>query len=206
MAGETTAAAGGRDRRAAPACGRRSSPRRRAPCGRSRPSARSRRTAASPAPAYRYPSPPAGGGPAAVGRPALRQRLGLAHRKPVLDDPLGQPGRIGCRDQRARMAGRQRAVDQHVADHVRQLEQPQRVGDMAAALADDLAEIGLRIVVLVDQLLVAQRLFDRIEVGALDVLDDREFERRPVVDVADDAPGFRSGRRAARRASDVRRR
>ena len=140
--------------------------------------------------------------PAPAAAPAPRPGAPTA----LLDDPLGQPGRILRRDQRAGVAGRQRAVDQHVADHVRQLQQPQRVGDMAAALADHLAEVGLGIAVLVDQLLVALRLFDRVEVGALDVLDDREFERGAVVDVADDAPASRSARRAAPRASAARRR
>jgi hypothetical protein len=74
-----------------------------------------------------------------------------------------------------------------------QLQKPQRVGDMAAALADHLAEIGLRVAVLVDQLLIARRLLDRIEVGALDVLDDRQFERDAIADLAM-MTGTRSGR------------
>ena len=97
---------------------------------------------------------------------------------------LARPAGSVGRHQRAGMTGRQRAVDEQVADHFGQLEQAQRVGDMAAALADDVAEIGLGVVVLVDQLLIALRLLDRIEVGALHVLDDGEFERGAVVDVA----------------------
>ena len=48
---------------------------------------------------------------------------------------------------------------------------------MAAALADDLGEIGLRIAELAAQPLVAARLFHGVEVGALHVLDDGEFQR-----------------------------
>ena len=129
----------------------------------------------------------------------LRQRLRLADRKPVFDDALRQPGRIFGSDQRARMTGRQRSVDQHVADDFRQLQQSQRIGDMAAALADDLAEIGLRVMVLVDQLLIAERLLDRIEVGALHVLDDGKFERHAVIDVADDDRRFGQPARCAAR-------
>ena len=52
---------------------------------------------------------------------------------------------------------------------------------------------------LVDQLLVAERFLDRVEVGALDVLDDRELERGAVVDVAHDDRDLRQPR-ALRRA------
>ena len=52
---------------------------------------------------------------------------------------------------------------------------------MAAALAEGGAEIGLRIAELVDQAMVAGRFLDRVEIRALHVLDDGEFERRSVV-------------------------
>ena len=65
---------------------------------------------------------------------------------------------------------------------------------MAAALADDFAEIVLGIAMLGDQLLIAERLLQRIEIGALDVLDDREFQRRLVVHVTDDDRNFDKAR------------
>ncbi len=136
----------------------------------------------------------------------LRQRFRLADRQAAFDDAPRQPRRIFGSDQRARVAGRERSVDDHVADRVRQLQQAQRIGDMAAALADDLSEIGLRVIVLVEQLLVAERLLDRIEVGALHVLDDGELEGDAVVDVAHDDRNLRQARRAGRHASDARRR
>ena len=86
------------------------------------------------------------------------------------------------------------------------LQQPQRVGDVAAALADDPGEIVLGVAELADQLLVAQRLLERVEVGALHVLDDRELERLAVVAPRPRAPAPRAGRRAAPRASAARRR
>ncbi len=58
---------------------------------------------------------------------------------------------------------------------------PQRIGDMAAALADDFRQFVLRIAKFSFQLLIAERFFERIEIGALDVFDDREFERLSVV-------------------------
>ncbi|KSV69244.1 hypothetical protein N182_32735 [Sinorhizobium sp. GL2] len=61
---------------------------------------------------------------------------------------------------------------------------------MASALADDLAEIVLRIAVLGDQLLVAKRFVERIEIRALDVFDDSDFKRRAIVNVANDNRDF----------------
>ena len=48
------------------------------------------------------------------------------------------------------------------------------------------AEPRLRITVLVDELLVAERLLERVEVGALNVLDDGKLERLLVGDVMND--------------------
>ena len=48
---------------------------------------------------------------------------------------------------------------------------------MAAAFADDLPEIRLAVAMLINELLVAPRLLDGIEVSALDVFDNRQFQR-----------------------------
>jgi hypothetical protein len=48
---------------------------------------------------------------------------------------------------------------------------------MRAALADDLRDVVLAVVEFLHQRQVAGRLLDRIQVGALHVLDDGEFER-----------------------------
>src|SRR5450631_4600443 len=52
---------------------------------------------------------------------------------------------------------------------------------MTAALADDAGEVRLAIVELVEELFIARRLLQRVEVAALDVFDDREGERLAVV-------------------------
>ena len=57
---------------------------------------------------------------------------------------------------------------------------------MAAAFADDLTKIVLGIAVLRDQLLIAQSFVERIEIAALDVLDDGDFERGTVIDIANE--------------------
>ncbi len=54
---------------------------------------------------------------------------------------------------------------------------------MAAALADDLGDVFLAAFEFVGERVIALRLFQRIEVFALHVLDDRELQRVAVVDV-----------------------
>ena len=65
-------------------------------------------------------------------------------------------------------------------------EEPQRVGHMAAALADGFGELLLRIGELPEELRIGARLFKRIEVRALDVFDERDFERFAVAEFADE--------------------
>ena len=67
-----------------------------------------------------------------------------------------------------------------------QLQQAQGVGDVAAALADGLGHCLLGVAEALDQRVVARRLFDRVEVGALDVLDDGDLEHLVVVELAHD--------------------
>src|SRR5690606_29507682 len=47
----------------------------------------------------------------------------------------------------------------------------------------DLGEIVLAVVKLLDEIFVARRLFQRIEIGTLHVLDDRDLERFLVADL-----------------------
>src|SRR5438552_5689772 len=53
---------------------------------------------------------------------------------------------------------------------------------MRAALADDFCDLVMRVVEIVGERLIAHRLLDRIEVGALHVLDDGKLERLAVAD------------------------
>ena len=98
--------------------------------------------------------------------------------------------RIGLVDQRARVACGQLAFIDVKLDRVGQLQQPQRIGDMAAALADDVRDVVLAVTVLVGQRLIAGRLFQRIQIGALDVFDDRKFKRFGVGDFEHDDRHF----------------
>ena len=80
-------------------------------------------------------------------------------------------------DEQPRVAGRELAVAHQRLHRLGQLQQPHQVGDIRPALADDLRHLLLRVIALLHQRDIAGRFLDRIEVGALHVLDDGEFER-----------------------------
>src|SRR5690606_34919301 len=95
-------------------------------------------------------------------------------------------------DRRRRNAG-QRAGVAHIelaplderSDGVRQFAQPQQVADGRARPADGLGGLGVRHVELVDQALERTRLLERIQVLALDILDQRDGDRGLVRDIPD---------------------
>ena len=80
-------------------------------------------------------------------------------------------------DQRPRMAGRQLAERDIGLNLGRQFGQPHHVGDVAAALADDLGDLVLAAFEFIGQRMIALRLFHRVEIFALHVFDDRDLER-----------------------------
>ena len=68
----------------------------------------------------------------------------------------------------------------------RKLEQSQQVGDVAARLVNQLADLVLRVAVTLDQLPIAFGLLDRVQILALDILDQRQLGDRRFVDLAHD--------------------
>ena len=124
----------------------------------------------------------------------LSQLLGIAHRHALLRDRLRENNRIRRGNQGTRVSSRQASIRQHVADRIGKLQQPKAVGHMTTALADDLTQIILGVAMLGNQLLIAKRFFEGIEVGTLDVFDNGKFESSPVIDITDndrnlDEPG-----------------
>src|SRR5260221_6427740 len=114
---------------------------------------------------------------------AASERLYLAHIEPALDDLAGDPFRFGVSDQRPRVTcGKLSRADRRL-DELGQLQEPQRVGHVTAALAHHLRNLVLMVFELVNERLVACGLFQRIEVLALDVFHDGELERLDVADV-----------------------
>src|SRR5579875_1584012 len=69
-----------------------------------------------------------------------------------------------------------RLIDKRFAHLRRKLQEAQRVCDSRAILADLFRNHLLRHAELLDQSLIGQRLFDRIEVGALNILDEGQLE------------------------------
>ena len=88
----------------------------------------------------------------------------------------------------------------------RKFEQAQRVGDDGAALADLGGDEFLRELKLADELRVAERFFDGIEIFALEIFDERHLQHRAVIRLADEDGDFGQAGESEPRASGVRRR
>ena len=109
---------------------------------------------------------------------APHERFGFAHRQAARDDfarDAALRGFVGQREERARVAHRERAGRDFVADFGRQPQQPHVVGDRRAILADGGRDRFLRQLEFVGQPPVGLRFFDRIQIVALDVFDERDL-------------------------------
>ena len=82
------------------------------------------------------------------------------------------------------MTGGQLALPHPALHRLRQLQEPDGVGDMAATLAHFLGHILLGAVEAVDQLLIGHAFLDGVEVGALHILDDGDFQRLAIRQLA----------------------
>ena len=65
-------------------------------------------------------------------------------------------------------------------------QKPQRIGDVTSAFADDLGDLFLAVAEFIDQRTIAVRLFERIEIGTLHILDDGKLQRFGVGRLNDD--------------------
>ena len=122
------------------------------------------------------------------------QRLGLADVQAVLQDALGGELLVlfaGQAENDLGVADREPAVAEVALDSGRQFEQAQGIGHHGAALADLGGDFLLRELELLDELRVALGFLDRVEVLALQIFDERQFEHRAVVGLADDDGDFR---------------
>ncbi len=114
---------------------------------------------------------------------ALRERgdsrLDRAHREAPAHDLLRERLLVRGRregEERARVAGRQRAGLERLAHGRRKLEEAKGVRDRRPVLADPFGDILLRQAEVLAQVPVRLRLLERGQVPALDVLDEREEE------------------------------
>ena len=117
---------------------------------------------------------------------ALDQAFGLAHRQFLAADL------VGCRDLRAALQREQRtcvphfdvASQQHGLHGICQVQQTQQIAGGAAAAAHGLRSLLMREAEFVDQALQALRFFQRIQIFALHVLDQRHGCRGMVIHIA----------------------
>ena len=105
---------------------------------------------------------------------------------------------FGNREQRARRARAERAFAYERLDRIGKTQQPHGICDRGAAASDALRDLLLRETVRFHQVREAHRFFERIEVFALQVLDDRDFERFAIVGVAHERRNRREPRRDGR--------
>ena len=92
------------------------------------------------------------------------------------------------------MTGGDAVFGQHRLHGVGQGQKPQRVGDMAAALADGPRHVLLVVAEFLDQALIGLGLLQGLQVLALDILDQRQLELPALIEVLanDDRNGFQS--------------
>ena len=84
--------------------------------------------------------------------------------------------RDGDRRQRAAVALADRSTDDGRPRFRSKIQEPERVGDRDAALPHALGDLLVGKSKAVDQLPIRRGLFDRIQVGSLDVLDQRQLK------------------------------
>ena len=132
------------------------------------------------------------------GDPAHLRRPGVADRDDLLEaadaDALGdhaggQPVlELGVLDgeQRAGVAGRQDAGGDLALDRRPELEQPDRVADLGPGAADPRGQLLVGAAEVLEELLVGRGLLERVQLRAVQVLQQRVAQHGGVVGVADD--------------------
>ena len=104
------------------------------------------------------------------------------------------------------MAGRDGAVGQGPLHPGGQLEEPQGVGDGGPALAHPAGHLLVGVAELVDQLLEGGRLLQRVEVLAVEVLDQGLLQAVDIGDASAPAPASSAARPAGPPATGAHRR
>ncbi len=119
-------------------------------------------------------------------RPLPNQGFGLTYGQPMCDN-MSRPFHLPfCRqtEERTGMAHLQVAMGKQGLDLFRQADQAQQVGNGRARLADRFRDLLLGQLELLLQALQGSGFLDRVEVLALDVLDQRHGDGRFVRHVA----------------------
>ena len=163
-----------------------------------------------PQPASRRPSPRLGRGVGVGSAPSVvlaDRLLDRADREVLGDGPLGElllERAVGRAEQRAGVAHRSVPLLEEPLDRRRELQEPQGVRDRGAALADPGRDVVVGEREVLDELLVGRRLLERVELLALDVLDDRLLRASTRRRRRGRSPGSSGARPGAPRASGAR--
>ena len=78
-------------------------------------------------------------------------------------------------EERARLAGRELAFDHELFHFIGEIRETEHIGDVGAAFADLGRHLLLRQPIMIHQLLIGFTLFDRVQVFALQILDQRHL-------------------------------
>src|SRR4051812_25799518 len=89
------------------------------------------------------------------------------------------------------MSGRQLSLGHHPNHRIRQPEQAKKVRDRCAVLPGGIGNLLMSKLEFLDESLVTARLVDRVEIAALQVLDEREHETRAIVEILDQRRNLR---------------
>ena len=95
-------------------------------------------------------------------------------------------GTVGERQQGPRVPGRQHPGSDPAGDQRRQLEQPQGVGDLRPRAADPGGELVVGAAEVLEQLLVCRGLLERVQLAAVQVLQEGVAQQVVVVGLLDD--------------------
>ena len=116
------------------------------------------------------------------------QAFRLAHGKATLHHQMRHQDLLGAvqREQGACVAHLDVTGQQHGLNRVGQVQQTQQVGGGAARAADGLGSLLVRVVELIDETLDGAGFFQRVQVLALDVLDQGQGQGVLVADFLDD--------------------
>ena len=75
------------------------------------------------------------------------------------------------------------ALDNQRLNPGRQFEQPHEIGDVAARFVHDLGKRFLRMAVIIHQPSIGLRLFNRVQILTLNILDKRDFQRLGIIKI-----------------------
>ena len=101
------------------------------------------------------------------------------------------------------MSGGNLAALHHFQYAGRERQQSNRIGEMTSALSNNLGKIALSISKFLNQLIVTSSFFNLIEVGALNIFNDGQFQRVSIGCFNNDSGHFVNCRHLSRSPSSL---